>query len=201
MGWLGDNRATASMDAFSSAFDSILALDLNEDDRRRVERLRTEMFALFANPTESGISTFADGVSNLIEDLEQSGRESLLNRVRDFGEDLGNAMEDGFQLALVQGLADITMGALLDLGSTIGSGLVGGVAKSAGGELADKMEEGAQRSWVSKSFFWIAFKLGDLVGTFSRIFMTAGKMLFDSMEEGGRLSWLRKGFFWVVKGS
>jgi len=103
----GGGLAEASKDELSSIFDAALARDLPPSAVVQIERLRGEMFGVFAQPTSEGQDAFEESLTDTIASLTQ--KQSLLNKFKTFGDDMGDSAAEGLKAAITNGMADFTL--------------------------------------------------------------------------------------------
>jgi hypothetical protein len=103
----GGGLAEASKDELSSIFDAALARDLPPSAVAQIERLRGEMFGVFAQPTSEGQDAFEESLTDTIASLTQ--KQSLLNKFKTFGDDMGDSAAEGLKAAITNGMADFTL--------------------------------------------------------------------------------------------
>lgn len=112
-----------------------------EDD---IDRIRAEIEGLLANPTADNKDRALRLIRSITAGLD--GDDSMLGRLRQFGEDIASAISDGFETTITQMLADALMHAFIDLTKNVLIGVMSGFLKGLGITIGKKVGEGTAAS-------------------------------------------------------
>ncbi len=121
LGQFGE-QAGAQREAWDAIFGAVLAEPLPNEAVQQINDLRAQMMGLFAQPNEENRQEFAAGIEETIASL--TARQGIIDRFKDLGGDIVDAMKQGGQVFIVEALTGMVMKGLLGLGESILSGIL-----------------------------------------------------------------------------